>query len=74
VDREPGGRPGDASTTSVCLKFTDARITDGEAFAKAVAKRIEKAGAGFDIGAYRDAPRFAHLVRLDGRNRRCRRR
>jgi phosphoserine aminotransferase len=45
-----------ASTTSVCLKFTDARITDGEAFAKAVAKRIEKAGAGFDMGAYRDAP------------------
>ena len=48
--------PGIASTTSVCLKFTDPRITDGEAFAKAVAKRIEKAGAGFDIGAYRDAP------------------
>ena len=45
-----------ASTTSVCLKFTDARITDGEAFAKAVAKRIEKAGAGFDLGGYRDAP------------------
>ena len=45
-----------ASTTSVCLKFTDPRIADGEAFAKAVAKRIEKAGAGFDLGAYRDAP------------------
>ncbi len=45
-----------ASTTSVCLKFTDPRISDGEAFAKAVAKRIEKAGAGFDLGAYRDAP------------------
>jgi len=48
--------PVTASTTSVCLKFTDPRITDGEAFAKAVAKRIEKAGAGFDMGAYRDAP------------------
>jgi phosphoserine aminotransferase len=48
--------PDIASTTSVCLKFTDPRITDGEAFAKAVAKRIEKAGAGFDMGAYRDAP------------------
>jgi phosphoserine aminotransferase len=48
--------PATASTTSVCLKFTDPRITDGEAFAKAVARRIEKAGAGFDIGAYRDAP------------------
>jgi phosphoserine aminotransferase len=45
-----------ASTTSVCVKFTDPRIADGEAFAKAVAKRIEKAGAGFDLGAYRDAP------------------
>ena len=45
-----------ASTTSVCLKFADARITDGEAFAKAVAKRLEKAGVAYDIGAYRDAP------------------
>jgi len=48
--------PDIASTTSVCLKFTDPRIKDGEAFAKAVAKRIEKAGAGLDMGAYRDAP------------------
>ena len=48
--------PDTASTTSVCLKFTDPRIKDGAAFAKAVAKRIEKAGAGFDMGAYRDAP------------------
>ena len=45
-----------ASTTSVCLKFSDPRISDGEAFAKAVAKRLEKAGVAFDIGAYRDAP------------------
>lgn len=45
-----------ASTTSVCLKFTDPRIADGAAFAKAVAKRIETAGAGYDLGAYRDAP------------------
>ncbi|MDQ2066481.1 phosphoserine transaminase [Xinfangfangia sp. CPCC 101601] len=45
-----------ASTTSVCLKFTDPRITDGAAFAKNVAKRLEKAGAGLDLGAYRDAP------------------
>jgi phosphoserine aminotransferase len=48
--------PATASTTSVCLKFTDPRITDGAAFAKAVAGRIEKAGAGFDLGSYRDAP------------------
>ncbi len=48
--------PATASTTSVCLKFTDPRIKDGAAFAKAVAKRIEKAGAGLDMGAYRDAP------------------
>lgn len=45
-----------ASTTSVCLKFTDPRITDGAAFAKAVAKRLEKAGVALDVGAYRDAP------------------
>ena len=45
-----------ASTTSVCVKFTDPRILDGAAFAKAVAKRLEKAGVAFDIGAYRDAP------------------
>ena len=44
------------SNTSVCLKFTDARITDGAAFAKAVAKRLEAEGVAFDIGAYRDAP------------------
>ncbi|MES2144944.1 MAG: phosphoserine transaminase, partial [Pseudomonadota bacterium] len=45
-----------ASTTSVCLKFADPRVTDGEAFAKAVAKRLEKSGVAYDIGAYRDAP------------------
>jgi phosphoserine aminotransferase len=48
--------PDIASTTSVCLKFNDPRIVDGEAFAKAVAKRLEKAGVAYDIGAYRDAP------------------
>jgi len=48
--------PATASTTSVCLRFTDPRITDGAAFAKAVAKRLEKAGVGLDLGAYRDAP------------------
>ncbi len=45
-----------ASTTSVCLKFTDDRIKDGAAFAKAVAKRLENEGVALDIGAYRDAP------------------
>jgi phosphoserine aminotransferase len=48
--------PATRSTTSVCLKFTDARITDGAAFAKAVAKRLEAEGVALDIGAYRDAP------------------
>ncbi len=48
--------PATASTTSVCLKFTDPTIADGAAFAKAVAKRLEKEGVAFDIGAYRDAP------------------
>ena len=45
-----------ASTTSVCLRFDDPRIKDPEAFAKAVAKRLDKAGVAHDIGAYRDAP------------------
>ncbi|WP_394342898.1 phosphoserine transaminase [Paenirhodobacter populi] len=48
--------PANASVTSVCLKFTDARIKDGAAFAKAVAKRLEKEGVALDAGAYRDAP------------------
>lgn len=48
--------PATASTTSVCLRFTDPRITDGAAFAKAVTSRLEKAGVALDAGAYRDAP------------------
>lgn len=48
--------PATRSNTSVCLKFTDDRIVDGAAFAKAVAKRLEAEGVAFDIGAYRDAP------------------
>lgn len=48
--------PATASTTSVCLKFTDPAIKDGAAFAKAVAKRLEKEGVALDAGAYRDAP------------------
>lgn len=48
--------PATRSNTSVCLKFTDPRILDGAAFAKAVAKRLEAEGVAFDIGAYRDAP------------------
>lgn len=48
--------PATASTTSVCLRFTDPRIADGAAFAKAVTSRLEKAGVALDAGAYRDAP------------------
>ncbi|MEM9476582.1 MAG: phosphoserine transaminase [Pseudomonadota bacterium] len=48
--------PTTRSNTSVCLKFSDARISDGAAFAKAVAKRLETEGVAYDIGAYRDAP------------------
>lgn len=48
--------PATRSNTSVCLKFTDGRIKDGAAFAKAVAKRLEAQGVAYDIGAYRDAP------------------
>jgi phosphoserine aminotransferase len=48
--------PATRSNTSVCLRFTDGRIRDGAGFAKAVARRLEGEGAGFDLGAYRDAP------------------
>ena len=48
--------PATRSNTSVCLQFTDPRITDGAAFAKAVAKRLEAEGVALDIGGYRDAP------------------
>ncbi len=48
--------PATASTTSVCVTFTDPAIKDGAAFAKAVAKRLEKEGVALDAGAYRDAP------------------
>jgi phosphoserine aminotransferase len=48
--------PATLSNTSVCLKFTDDRIEDGAAFAKAVAKRLEAENIALDIGAYRDAP------------------
>ncbi|MDR9394319.1 MAG: phosphoserine transaminase [Roseovarius sp.] len=48
--------PAVRSNTSVCLKFTDDRITDGTAFAKAVAKRLEAEGVAHDVNGYRDAP------------------
>ncbi|TYB77584.1 phosphoserine transaminase [Maritimibacter fusiformis] len=48
--------PATRSNTSVCLRFTDPRISDGAAFAKAVARRLDAEGVAFDIGAYRDAP------------------
>jgi phosphoserine aminotransferase len=48
--------PATRSNTSVCLRFTDARINDGAGFAKAVAKRLEKEGVALDAGSYRDAP------------------
>jgi len=48
--------PATVSTTSVCLKFTDPAIRDGAAFAKAVARRLEKEGVALDAGSYRDAP------------------
>jgi len=48
--------PATASNTSVCLRFTDPAIADSAAFAKAVAKRLEKEGVALDAGAYRDAP------------------
>src|SRR3569623_338093 len=49
------------SNTSVCLKGVDPAITslaaDAQAaFAKALVALVEKEGAGYDLGHYRDAP------------------
>ena len=49
------------SNTSVCMKVVDPAITalpaDAQAaFAKALVAAVEKEGAGYDLGAYRDAP------------------
>ena len=49
------------SNTSVCLKIIDPEVLalgdEGQAaFAKAMVTMLEKEGAAFDIGAYRDAP------------------
>src|SRR6516164_7873938 len=54
-------RPEQRSNTSVCLKVVDPAITSlsadaQSAFAKALAGAIEKEGAGYDLGHYRDAP------------------
>ncbi|TAK48958.1 MAG: phosphoserine transaminase [Xanthobacteraceae bacterium] len=53
--------PAIRSNTSVCLKVVDPAITalpaDAQAaFAKALVGAIEKEGAGYDLGHYRDAP------------------
>ena len=47
--------PATRSTTSVCLKFTDPRIEDPRAFAKAVSKLLETEGVALDINGHRDA-------------------
>lgn len=49
------------SNTSVCMKVVDPAITAlpaeaQAAFAKALVAAVEKEGAGYDLGAYRDAP------------------
>ena len=49
------------SNTSVCMKVVDPAITalpaDAQAdFAKKLVAAVEKEGAGYDLGAYRDAP------------------
>ena len=49
------------SNTSVCLKVVDPAVTrlsadEQVAFAKSLAAAVEKEGAGYDLGHYRDAP------------------
>ena len=42
--------PATRSNTSVCLKFTAPGISDGAAFAKAIAKRLADEGVALDVG------------------------
>jgi phosphoserine aminotransferase len=54
-------KPEIRSNTSVCLKVVDPAIValpgDAQAaFAKSLAAIVEKEGAGYDLGHYRDAP------------------
>lgn len=49
------------SNTSVCFSIVDPAVTALDdaaqaAFAKAMVSRLDKAGAAYDIGAYKDAP------------------
>jgi phosphoserine aminotransferase len=53
--------PATRSNTSVCFSIVDSDVTalaaDAQAaFAKAIVSRLDKAGAAYDIGAYKDAP------------------
>jgi phosphoserine aminotransferase len=53
--------PATRSNTSICLKFADNAfnalpLADREKHAKAMVSMLEKAGAAYDINAYRDAP------------------
>jgi phosphoserine aminotransferase len=49
--------PAIRSNTSVCLQFTDRSDEDAnKARQKAIVQLLEREGAAFDIGAYRDAP------------------
>src|SRR5690606_27525686 len=53
--------PATRSNTSVCLSIVDPAVTALDAagqaaFAKAIVSRLDKAGAAYDIGAYKDAP------------------
>jgi phosphoserine aminotransferase len=51
------GEPAIRSNTSVCLQFADRSDAEAnKARQKAMVKLLEAEGAGYDIGAYRDAP------------------
>lgn len=53
--------PATRSNTSVCFRIVDPAVAaapaaEQDAFAKALAARLEAEGVAYDIGAYRDAP------------------
>ena len=70
--------PAIRSTTSVCLKIVDPRVTalddkGRQAFVKRMKTLLEDEGAAFDVESHRNAPAGpAHLVRLYRRDRRHR--
>ena len=67
--------PANLSSTSICLKISDADIMalpaeEQSAFAKAMTVKLADAGVAYDIGGYRTAPPGLRVWGSNGRSRR----